>query len=456
MESYDCYSHPFLTLDETFSTDVQSVDMSLDNSNNPFLDDTIQVDPLPSFSVTNPFSPEYVSPFGGTIPLSPGYALTKSPLSALQSTAEVPTTALPVLPTQNPFHSGAVLPTQNQFHSGALLPTQNPLHSGAVLPTQNQFHSGAALPTPVSHASISEELRLKQEALDLGFTDQAAIVGYILGKLPQKTATSSPVHSPTLRLGKWNPTKESWEVFLHKFERYAEDFKWSEETKLLQMMSCLEGKPLEIYHRLDSDSFATYEKLKRELGSAFSLTADQLGSNFNSAMKGSDETATQFAANLKAKFLSWFKKANDGLAMTKESLLNHILREQFYKSLPKELRQQVKQHRLLSLEEIATYAENYFEARQPMQDATKAQSAGAKLPKPVAAKDQESKSSVPRDYRCRRCRTDAHHYKQCPIPRSVAAATAVSPNGSDSKDTVTHKPQKLSSHQGEKVKEVPL
>ena len=433
MESYNCYSHPFLTLDETFSTDVQSVDMSLDNSNNPFLENHVQVDQLSSFSVTNPFSPEYVSPFGGTNPLSPGYALTKSPLPALQSTAEVPTTALPVLPTQNPFHSGAVLPTQNQFHSGAVLPT------------------------PVSHASISEELRLKQEALDLGFTDQKAIVEYILGKLPQKTATSSPVHSPTLRLGKWNPTKESWEVFLHKFERYAEDFKWSEETKLLQMMSCLEGKPLEIYHRLDSDSFATYEKLKRELGSAFSLTADQLGSNFNSTMKGSDETATQFAANLKAKFLSWFKKANDGLALTKESLLNHVLKEQFCKSLPKELRQQVKQHRLLSLEEIAIYAENYFEAHQPMQDATKAQSAGAtKLPKPVAAKDQESKSSIPRDYRCRQCRTDAHYYKQCPKQRSVAAATAVSPNVSDSKDTVIHKPQKLCSHQGEKVKEVPL
>ena len=111
-----------------------------------------------------------------------------------------------------------------------------------------------------------ELLNLKQEALSLGFTNPADQIPYITSMremrsnqnrpspvLPQTTSSGIMAHSPKLRLGVWKTQQESWEIFVHRFERYAMDLQWDDTTKLLQLVSCLEGKALSIYHRLGTD-----------------------------------------------------------------------------------------------------------------------------------------------------------------------------------------------------------
>lgn len=280
----------------------------------------------------------------------------------------------------------------------------------------------------------STMLMVKREAEALGFTDDRLRCDYVLRRLqmlnkpPEVSAPAVHIQSPKIRMTTWKSESETWEVFIHRFERYAADLKWEDSSKLLHLVSCLEGKALAIYRRIDGDKIATYNEVRKELEKAFSLTAEQLGLAFKSATKIPNETATQFAANLKEKFVNWYRKANNGLDMNTEGLLNHVIREQFIKSLPTQCKQQIKQHKLINIDEVARYAENYFEAYQ---NERKPEDKKSQAKPFVNNKKTPNNSSTDKDYRCRKCQTDKHWYFECTNKRAMITAAATSHIPSD-------------------------
>ena len=169
-------------------------------------------------------------------------------------------------------------------------PLGQPQHIPPPTPTLT-VPSTASLP-------MSREHVLLQEARAFGITDQVAQVQYMLGirnttpRLPTPT-----VKGPPLRMDKWDKG-ETWELFIHRFERLARDLLWDEPTKLLQLVTCLSGKSLEIYRRTDRSRDTTYAQLRAELEKAFSLTAEQLALQFSTACHSREESVTQFHANL--------------------------------------------------------------------------------------------------------------------------------------------------------------
>ena len=306
-------------------------------------------------------------------------------------------------------------PTMHNLHTNAMQQT-----SSAAYNSQLPYNATPVLPNTSSVDPML--MQFKQEAIALGFLDPSVQCDYILRKLQmQQSNVPHPpqvsIQSPKIRMSSWKPNVESWEVFIHKFERYSRDLKWDESSKLLHLVSCLEGKALSIYRRIDSDKVASYAELRSELEKAFSLTAEQLGNAFNSASKNSDESATQFAANLKEKFLNWYKKANGSQSLSQDGLLNHVIREQFLKSLPKELKQEIKQRKLIQIAEIAVYAENYFEARtssckqeDKLPDAPVKEH--PKFPVNNALPQTYQRNHI--DFRSRKYKTNKHSFREYP------------------------------------------
>ena len=208
-------------------------------------------------------------------------------------------------------------------------------------------------------------------------------------------------------------------MFIHKFERYASDLNWDESAKLLHLISCLEGKALAIYRRIEMDKVANYHELRRELEKAFSLTAEQLGNAFNNATKKPDETATQFAANLKEKFVNWYRKANNCHNMSTEGLLNHVIKEQFVKSLPTQCKQEIKQHKLINMNEVAKYAENYFEAHQVERKVEVKKPQGKAVANNLLTNNNPSTGNLNKNFHCRNCKTNNHWYFECPNRKKI-------------------------------------
>ena len=199
---------------------------------------------------------------------------------------------------------------------------------------------------------------------------------------------------------------------------------WDESAKLLHLISCLEGKALAIYRRIEMDKVANYHELRRELEKAFSLTAEQLGNAFNNATKKPDETATQFAANLKEKFVNWYRKANNCHNMSTEGLLNHVIKEQFVKSLPTQCNQEIKQHKLINMNEVAKYAENYFEAHQVERKVEVKKPQGKAVANNLLTNNNPSTGNLNKNFNCRNCKTNKHWYFECPNRKNMVTAAA--------------------------------
>ena len=131
--------------------------------------------------------------------------------------------------------------------------------------------------------------------------------------MSQSSPRTPKVKGPELRMDRWDKA-EPWELFVHRFERLTHDLGWDEPTKLLQLISCLSGKSLEIYRRTDANRDATYCQLKSELDKAFALMVEQLQTQFTTAQLAREESVTQFHSNLEEKWLRWYRKANKGQA----------------------------------------------------------------------------------------------------------------------------------------------
>ena len=352
-----------------------------------------------------------------------------SPPSDRTSTS-TPTNNTFVMREENSGTDGGPSPSVNDPFGPVPHPRTKPSHPAATVNSANQFQG------------LSPEFsQFKVEALAIGLTDPDKQAAYILQRFQQKeaakssggsTPTMATVQGPKIQLAKWEQKTEDWEMFIHRFERLAVEVGWTEQQKLLHLVSCLEGRAAEVYRRTDRDRQATYSRLKEELQKAFAKTSEQLAEIFHKAMISRNESAIQFASGLREKFLNWYARANDNEAPTVDGLINHIVREQYLKGLPRECRLQIKQHQLCAMADIAQYAENYLAAHREHLLNPPPHKGPSEMP---AKGDKEAKPSNPqwsktRQFSCGYCKSNNHGWKQClrkGTPKSAAAAATAGP-----------------------------
>ena len=208
---------------------------------------------------------------------------------------------------------------------------------------------------------------------------------------------------------------------------------WNEQQRLLQLVAALQGRAAEVYRRTDRNRDTTYSRLKNELERAFSKTSEQLAEMFHRATIKPCESAIQFASDLEEKFRNWYARANANQELTVHGLLNHIVREQFLKGLPRECRLQIKQHQLLSMAEISQYAENYLTAHREIPPLHKKNPAEPSHMNKPAGNLQVHTAGKKKNYSCWQCKSDGHFWRNCPkksVTKTAAAGTSSSKNSS--------------------------
>ena len=233
---------------------------------------------------------------------------------------------------------------------------------------------------------------------------------------------SVAAQGPKINIKPFDPSREEWEVFIHRFERLAAELGWNDHLKTLHLVASLEGRAAEVYRRTDRDRNTTYSRLRDELERAFAKTTEQLAEMFQKASIKPTESAIQFAGDLEEKFRNWYARANANQELTVHGLLNHIIREQFFKGLPRECRLQIKQNQLLEMEEIAQFAENYLTAHREIKQQPK------KEPEEPATKPQAQGNGqgyvARKNYRCWQCQSNSHSWRNCPKKKATKTAAA--------------------------------
>ena len=164
------------------------------------------------------------------------------------------------------------------------------------------------------------------------------------------------------KLPKFRSDRDNMDAYLLRFEKYAEAKGWSRERWSLNLGALLEGKALEVYVSLPAEHSNNYEKLKAALLARFNLDEDGYRMKFKTSRQRQDETFSQFYSRNSNNFDRWIEAS--GVEKDFDGLRDLVIREQcLFQSSP-ELVTFVREHTLVSSEQMLNIAECYERAHR--------------------------------------------------------------------------------------------
>ena len=104
--------------------------------------------------------------------------------------------------------------------------------------------------------------------------------------------------------------KEEWKVWISRFESVAKRHHWDDETKLDNILPKLQGRAGDfVFNQLSEDTISCYPMLIKELNSRFHTveTEKAFAAKFSQRVQKSDETAEEYAAELKRLYAKAYK-----------------------------------------------------------------------------------------------------------------------------------------------------
>ena len=165
---------------------------------------------------------------------------------------------------------------------------------------------------------------------------------------------------PKPKLPKFDEAVDDLDVYLDRFERYAETHNWPREEWAVNLSPLLSGKALEAYVCLASTDASDYEKVKKEILLRYMMTEEGYRTKFRDTNPEKGETVNQFIARMCRYFDKWVSLSD--IDETYAGLKDLILREQFLRKCHLELRTFLKERNPSSLPEMATFTEKYLAA----------------------------------------------------------------------------------------------
>ena len=99
--------------------------------------------------------------------------------------------------------------------------------------------------------------------------------------------------------------KEDIDVYIQRFERFADNQGWDPEGYATYLGSLLSGEALLVYHRIPAPYAHNYDVLKQALLKRYSKTPDDFRKKFYGGRQGVDENAPQFICRLEHWLAQW-------------------------------------------------------------------------------------------------------------------------------------------------------
>ncbi len=260
------------------------------------------------------------------------------------------------------------------------------------------------------------------------------------------SGSSTPVHqvkTKAPKLHSFQEGKDDMDAYLLRYERYATAQGWKRESDwAINLSTLLTGNGLKVYSALSDDEANDYDTLKEAILKRYELTEEGFRTKFRSARPEIRETPAQFVTRISNYLTRWVELS--GTDKTYAGITDLLIKEQFIKSVHKELSVFLKERQPEDSKEMAKIAEQYIEAHGGWHFSTK-----PKAFKGNRGQSQESKSeSAPKETSRRNVRTcficdkPGHMAKDCRLrgTKLAAACKLVSENeNNDSEKTTENK-----------------
>ena len=111
-------------------------------------------------------------------------------------------------------------------------------------------------------------------------------------------------HTPMM-LGFRDTGKEDIDVYIQRFERFADNQGWDPEGNATYLGSLLSGEALLVYHRIPAPDAHNYDVLKQALLKRYSKNPDDFRKKFYGGRQSVDENAPQFICRLEHWLAQW-------------------------------------------------------------------------------------------------------------------------------------------------------
>ena len=146
--------------------------------------------------------------------------------------------------------------------------------------------------------------------------------------------------------------KDDVEAYLTTFERQMRAFNINEDEWSLHLAPQLTGRAQQAYAVLDVDEAADYETVKAAILLRLAINTNR--QRLRAAKLGSDETAHELRTRLLHYVTTWLEKTT-----TKLEILDALVLEQLYASLPTEVARHVRQEDRPDARKAAALADSY-------------------------------------------------------------------------------------------------
>ena len=283
----------------------------------------------------------------------------------------------------------------------------------------------------IERQKLERELKLKKEQSDNNLKFKQAEHAHEMEMLEIKaksgvsTGGTETIKPKGPKLPVFDEGKDEMDSYLHRFERYATAQLWKQEVWATHLSALLKGRALDVYALLPVEKALDYNELKKALLKRYELTEDGFKRKFRSCRPELGETFSQFSVRLSSYLTKWIEMA--GGHKTYEGLFDLMMRDQLLHICNKELTLFLKERLPSSLQEMASLADQFKEARLTSAvsltypTGSKSQRSNSKS-RPVggsqydAGKKQKHSSACKKsDGRCFRCGSSSHIVINCPL-----------------------------------------
>ncbi|GFS17940.1 retroviral-like aspartic protease 1 [Elysia marginata] len=155
--------------------------------------------------------------------------------------------------------------------------------------------------------------------------------------------------------------KDDLDIWLTRFERFAESNSWSRDKWSSSLCALLTGRTLDCYGRLSSEQAQDYDKVKQALMKRYDLTEDGYRRKFQSCKPAESESPDMFIVRIVTYLDRWIELSRTEKSY--EKLKDLIVREQFMDACPEDLATSLPEKDLPTLERIAKEADLFLQAR---------------------------------------------------------------------------------------------
>ncbi|GFN90364.1 hypothetical protein PoB_001687000 [Plakobranchus ocellatus] len=202
-------------------------------------------------------------------------------------------------------------------------------------------------------ADRKERLELEKMKLDAEMKVlQAKIEAGIIKNEPEGIdARSSDAGAKHPKLPSFQDGRDDLDIWLTRFERFAESNGWSREKWSSSLCALLTGRALDCYGRLSAEQAKDYDKVKEALMKRYDMTEDGYRRKFRTCKPAEGESPDMFIVRIVTYLERWTELSKTDKSY--EKLKDLIVREQFMDACPEDLVTSLREKDLPTLERVA-------------------------------------------------------------------------------------------------------